>query len=171
MNDQNDQANPYAAPASTTLQVPDEAELAGRGRRLGGAIIDGIIVSIVTFVPILLFFGGWAKYANSASEPTFMFTLAIVAVSLAAFLLVQGYFLATDSQTIGKKLLGMKIVRTDGSRADFARIVLRRVVPVYAVQALPAVGMFLPLLDVLFIFRSSKKCLHDDIADTIVIRV
>ncbi len=171
MNEQNSQANPYAAPTSTTLQVPDEAELAGLGRRLGGAIIDGIIVSIVAFVPLLLYMGGWAKYANAAADPSFMFTLAIAAISLIAFLLVQGYFLATDSQTIGKKILGMKIVRTDGSRADFARIITRRVLPIYATQLVPVVGTFLPLLDVLFIFRGSKKCLHDDIADTIVIRV
>ena len=38
-------------------------------------------------------------------------------------------------------------------------------------QLIPVVGMFIPFVDALLIFRSSNQCLHDQIADTIVIDV
>ena len=74
-----------------------------------------------------------------------------------------------NGQTVGKKLLKIKIVRSDGTAADFQRIVVFRLLPVYLVQLVPVIGGFIGLLDVLFIFRSSRQCIHDQIADTIVI--
>ena len=166
--------NPYAATQAdlSVQRAPDEAELAGRWRRLGASIIDGLLMTVVTMVPTLLFFGGWGKYIEaSQSGLSFMFTLGSIVFGFVAYLLINGYFLAKDSQSIGKKILGTKIVRTDGSQADFIRIVTRRLLPLYACGLIPKVGPFLGLVDALFIFRQSKKCLHDDIADTVVIRI
>ena len=66
--------------------------------------------------------------------------------------------------------MGIKIVRTDGSKLDFQRFVTHRYLPM-VVQLIPLVGMFIPFVDALLIFRSSNQCLHDQIADTIVIDV
>jgi uncharacterized RDD family membrane protein YckC len=166
-------ANPYSAPKTDLSQqrAPDEAELAGRGRRLGGAIIDSIIVSIVTFVPLLAFIGGWAGYMTMSTERPFFFSLILSLIGFVAFILVNGYFLAKDGQTVAKKLLGMKIVCTDGSKADFVRIVTRRLLPQYAIGVVPIAGGLILLVNYLLIFRASKKCVHDDLADTVVIRV
>lgn len=166
-------ANPYSAPKSdlTGPGAPDQAELAGRGRRLGGAIIDGIIQSVVLFGVLLPFMGGWAGYMSMVAERPYVTGLIVAIVSFVAYIVVNGYFLAKDGQTIAKKILGMKIVRTDGSQADFMRIATRRALPIYACNLIPVAGGFLPLIDALLIFRSSKKCFHDDIADTVVIRI
>jgi len=155
--------NPYAAPQGdlSEQRAPDEAELAGRGRRLASAIIDAII----------MFFGGWTDYQAAATTGSYMLTLGSTAFGFVVYLLVNGYFLAKDGQSIGKKLLGTKIVRTDGSKADFVRIVTRRLLPVQALNLIPMVGPLLSVVDALFIFRASKKCIHDDIADTVVIRI
>ena len=72
---------------------------------------------------------------------------------------------------LGKRLLGIRIVRGDGSRATLGRLVVRRYLPVYLVQALPTIGIGASLLDQVFVFRASRRCLHDDIADTKVIKV
>jgi uncharacterized RDD family membrane protein YckC len=166
-------ANPYSAPKAdlTAQHAPDEAELAGRGRRFAGAIIDGIILSFLLFVPLLMFFGGWGGYMTTAAERPYMIALLSGVLGFVGYIVVNGYFLAKDGQTIGKKILGMKIVRTDGSQADFMRIATRRALPIYACNLIPTVGGFLPLIDALLIFRASKKCFHDDLADTVVIRV
>jgi uncharacterized RDD family membrane protein YckC len=166
-------ANPYSAPKTdlSEQRAPDEAELAGRGRRLGAAILDTIIMVALTFVPILMFMGGWSAYIAKAQEGSYMFTLLGTIFGFVMYLLVNGYFLAKDGQSIGKKILGIKIVRTDGSKADFTRIVTRRLLPVQACNLIPVVGPFLPVIDALLIFRNSKKCIHDDIADTVVIRI
>jgi uncharacterized RDD family membrane protein YckC len=164
-------ANPYAAPGSNLSTQNAGEELAGRGRRLGAAFIDGIIMIFVTAFPIVWMHGGFGNYMAKAQDPSIGFLLSSVVFGFVMYLVVNGYFLAKDGQTIGKKLLGTRIVRTDGSKADFMRIVLRRLLPVQIASAIPMIGGLLVLIDVLLIFRGSKKCVHDDIADTIVIRV
>jgi uncharacterized RDD family membrane protein YckC len=68
-------------------------------------------------------------------------------------------------------LLGIKIVHTDGSKIPLARILGLRWLPIAVLGFLPYfVGQIIPVIDVLFIFRESRKCLHDEIADTIVIK-
>ena len=56
-----------------------------------------------------------------------------------------------NAQTIGKKLVGIKVARTDGSRASLARIFwLRNVVNQLVTMVLafvPFVGGFYPLVD------------------------
>ena len=72
-------------------------------------------------------------------------------------------------QTIGKLVLGMRIVDLAGGKADFGKILLLRELPVWLANILPLVGVVYGVLDAIFIFRSDKRCLHDMIADTIVV--
>ena len=77
----------------------------------------------------------------------------------------------TRGQTVGKMLFKLRIVRTDGSQPDAWRLLGLR----YGVGMLtnlnPIVAMVYGLLDCLLIFRESRKCLHDSIADTQVIKL
>ncbi len=166
-------SNPYATPqADLSIQrAPHEAELAGRGRRLGAATIDSLIMMVFSLVPVIAFFGGWTAYLSAAQSGEYMVTVGVTVFGFVMYILVNGYFLSKTSQSIGKKLLGIKIVRTSGANADFLRIVTRRLMPVSALNFVPVVGPYLGVVDALFIFRQSKKCLHDDIADTVVIRI
>ena len=72
-------------------------------------------------------------------------------------------------QTFCKKMLGIKIVRNDGSRAGLGRIFWLRMFVPGLVGAIPLVGGLFGLIDPLFIFGEEKRCLHDLIADTIVV--
>jgi uncharacterized RDD family membrane protein YckC len=75
-----------------------------------------------------------------------------------------------NGQSIGKKCLGIKDVRTDGSRAGFGRIFGLRYLVNTLLTMIPLIGSFYALVDVLMIFGSAKRCAHDYIADTIVVR-
>jgi uncharacterized RDD family membrane protein YckC len=79
--------------------------------------------------------------------------------------------LTMRGQTLGKLLLGIQVVRsTTDARAGFLRaVLLRSLLPIF-VLFLPHVGPFLLIADVLLIFRSDRRCLHDFIADTRVVR-
>jgi uncharacterized RDD family membrane protein YckC len=72
---------------------------------------------------------------------------------------------------VGKKLLGMRIVRSDGSRASAGRILGLRYTLGWVIASVPLVGSLYALVDALLIFRGSRQCLHDTIADTIVVNV
>ncbi|MDE2218765.1 MAG: RDD family protein [Gammaproteobacteria bacterium] len=93
---------------------------------------------------------------------------------LLAWTILTTVFVYRNSQTVGKKLLGFQVVRSDGSRAGISRLTwLRNVVPMLP-WLIPVAGTVVGLVfwvaDSLFIFGRTRQCLHDRIADTIVIR-
>ena len=71
-----------------------------------------------------------------------------------------------NGQSIAKKILGIKVVRSDGSPASLGRIFWLRNVVNGLISIIPLYG----LIDALFIFGESRQCLHDKIADTIVVK-
>jgi uncharacterized RDD family membrane protein YckC len=72
-------------------------------------------------------------------------------------------------QTFGKRMMGIRVVRMDGSRVAFARFIFLRWLPLALLGLVPYVKYVIGLLDSLLIFRASSRCLHDDIADTQVV--
>jgi len=71
---------------------------------------------------------------------------------------------------VGKRALGIRIVRSSGERASLGRIFALRYLPVTLLGAIPYLGPVFSLVDILLIFRDSRQCLHDQIADTIVVK-
>jgi len=81
--------------------------------------------------------------------------------------LVQGGFLVARGQTIGKKLVNIQIVRSkDGQNGGFVSNVLLRAIVNSFISLIP---LYL-LIDTLFIFSDTKRCLHDRLAGTIVVK-
>ena len=74
-----------------------------------------------------------------------------------------------NGQTIGKKLAGIKVVRSDGSKASLGRIFWLRNIVNAIPSAIPFLGSLYGLVDHLFIFGDKRQCLHDKIADTVVV--
>jgi len=52
---------------------------------------------------------------------------------------------------------------------DFGKLVGLRYVPVWLASSIPFIGGFLALIDILFIFREDRRCVHDMIAGTVVV--
>jgi uncharacterized RDD family membrane protein YckC len=89
-----------------------------------------------------------------------------------ALLIVQIYLVSTRGQTIAKRILGLRIVRyTDGSNPGFVRGWLLRAFVPSLIGVLPMVGNLFTLVNYCFIFREDRRCLHDLIADTRVVKV
>jgi uncharacterized RDD family membrane protein YckC len=167
--------NVYAPPKAHVADV-DASEglvLAGRGMRLLAAIIDGIIMCIFVYVPLLVTgdmqrsFSEMMRtqnpvdfYAGFVGVGGFLAVIGLLVWAAITFVLVQ-----RNGQTIAKKLLNIKVVRSDGSRASVGRIFWLRNV----VNAIIGLIPFYGLIDVLFIFGDRRQCLHDKIADTIVV--
>ncbi len=164
------EANRFAPPTAHVEDVPSAGGLilAGRGARLGAALIDGLLAGLVFWgISLVTPFNVF----QAADRGGLM--LVMIENTLAAFvifLVLQGYLLHTQGQTIGKKLLNMRIVRSDGSKASLARLAGLRYFVNSVLALIPFVGWLYGLLDALLIFRESRKCLHDNLADTIVIK-
>jgi uncharacterized RDD family membrane protein YckC len=166
-----DNANPYQAPeASLAVEHdPSVIELATRGQRLGAALLDSLI-GLVFGVP-LMYTAGFFDYMGRGQKPPFGLTLLLTAAGFVIFVLVHGYFLKRDGQTIGKKLVGTRIATLDDGIPSFSKLIGARYFPVTCIALIPTVGQFLSMVDSLFVFRSDRRCVHDLIAGTKVVKV
>jgi uncharacterized RDD family membrane protein YckC len=171
MSSVQDDPNPFAPPRAevgdvATAAAPSAPVLASRWLRFGGSLIDGVILLVVLFVVSRL--TPWNAFGDEEAS-YFAFTPLDAVLGFVAWVVVDLYPLVTGRQTWGKKILGMRIVRPDGSSASLGRIVgLRYGVP-SLFYVMPALGQAWGILDALFILRASHRCLHDSIADTIVV--
>ncbi len=157
--------NPYLPPRANVTDVAsetEELEPASRGLRLGAALLDGVISSVFVYVPM---FAGLAITGGVRGDQMSPLVGLLVIVGFVAWLALTAVYVARNGQTIAKKLLNIKVVRTDGSKASLGRIFWLR----NFVNGLLGITIIYPLIDHLFIFSESRQCLHDKIADTIVV--
>jgi uncharacterized RDD family membrane protein YckC len=169
------------------LGAPEPPELAPRSLRLGAAFCDFMLIA----APIVLAFGWMLVGGGVVIAAALVLSPFVIGV-------YQAYLVAKQGQTIGKRWQGIQIVTLDGSPAAFLRGVVLRTWLVVAIVLLDPAGILvdaagdlvraglaplsitLPvfgirvngllwLVDALFIFGASRRCLHDYIAGTKVI--
>lgn len=167
------QPNPYAPPQAEVSDAVDRdagAELAGRGERLGASILDSLIAGVLVAAP--LFIGmDWNAMAAGNWYGAFGAVGGILAgIGSLVYIVVTTYLVQKNGQTMAKKIVGIKVVRSDRSRASLGRIFWLRNVVNLIPSVIPYVGNIYGLVDALFIFGDSRQCVHDKIADTIVVK-
>ena len=140
-------------------------ELGERLDRLWAALIDRLII-----VPIAI--GAAVAIPALRNSPAQMPAVALTGVAVIGLIGYQIMLLANEGQTIGKKAMGLKIVLVkDLSNGGFVTNVLLRGGVSWVISVVPFVGMAYGLGDPLCIFRDDRRCLHDHIAGTCVIKV
>jgi uncharacterized RDD family membrane protein YckC len=149
--------------------LSDSAELASRGTRLGAAFLDTFIL-VLFFIPGLVIFslmGGDFSNPDQAQLMKNIYTYC--ALFIIIYMVINGVLLYKYGQTIAKRLLNIKIVRTDGERIGFKRLLGLRIVLIQLLYQVPVVGFLFMIVNVLFIFREDQRCIHDLIANTKVV--
>lgn len=162
--------NPYQVPAAQLQDIAEaegELQLASRSRRFWAVTIDAVI-GFATALPLMVFFGLWRHMLQGHRPPMHMM-VSYVTASVLVYLLIHGWLLHRHAQTVGKKLLGIKIVDMDGHKASVGRIMLLRFLPVTLGSMLPVAGGLISLIDILLIFRQDRRCAHDLLAGTQVV--
>jgi uncharacterized RDD family membrane protein YckC len=170
--------------------APAEAgELAGQGARTGAALLNALLYflsmmpgSAARAAQLLrdnpqLGQGGFPDMASlergALADPRFD---ALILAGLAAALTLQCALLAWRSQNLGKLVTGLRVVRAEsGAPAGFMRgVLLRFLIPVGLIFGLNALlfplGFLFLLVDFCFMFRQDRRCLHDLMAGTQVVR-
>ena len=132
--------------------------LASRGQRLKAACIDFLVFMIPAMLLVMIF-------PDKKDIPTVL--SMILGLYTFVIIIIQGIFLTSSGQTIGKKIIKIRIVRRkDEKNGGFVTNVLLRVV----VNGLLGIIPLYHLIDTLFIFSQVNRCLHDRIAGTIVVQ-
>lgn len=156
---------------------------AGFWKRLGAFIVDALCLGVIGFILCLLFFNTLVSLAD------FCFIIGAV-ISGAYFVLLLGK--VGEGQTLGKKLMKIRVVATNGDIANYKHTTLRFLVfnafflhyvlgiaflrttnhlALLFVQLLYVIPTFMFLMVYgLVLFHKQKKGFHDLVAGTCVIK-
>ena len=150
----------------------DDRPLASPWTRLGAQRLDGLAFGALV-VPVVAIAAATGAFEGDGTRAIEDSPSGVIALAILLFVSLAGYqlwLLSTQGQTIGKRLLKLRIVdETDGSNPGFVRAVLLRAFVPGAIANIPRVGGVFSLVDVLFIFRDDRKCIHDHLAKTVVV--
>jgi len=164
--------NPYAPPVAAVRDIVDPLALsvpADRGTRLGAAILDSIFFMAAVYLPLIVAAAAAGASPNASEDQVGMGVAIGFGVALIGFIVWCWFtivYMKRNGQSLGKKVTGIKVVRSDGSPVSLARLIWMRNVLNWVISIIPLYG----LIDSLFIFGESRQCLHDKIADTIVVK-
>jgi uncharacterized RDD family membrane protein YckC len=137
-------------------------EKAGFLVRLVAYIIDAIIIAIPNAIIQAIFMGGLQSDSPGGGAVIMALIGSLLVLVWSVGYLV--YFWTTSGQTIGKKVMGVKVVTTDGELVGVGKAILRIIG--YAIS-----GIVFYLGFIWIIFDSEKQGWHDKIAGTYVIKV
>lgn len=162
--------NPYQSPVNYPL-LPQQGRLADLGKRFLGAVVDGLFGAFV-IVP------GYALIVISSMNspkdpPPLLFVgLGLLFLGFIVSLVVQIYLLATRSQTLGKFVMKTQIVDINTGRpAGLLNTLVLRLLVNGLIGGIPCLGLIYTIVDICFIFREDRRCIHDLIASTRVVDI
>ncbi len=174
---------PVIGSAPEASPVPMDFDATNYWLRLPAAIIDGLLKTLC-YLPISIpMIHAVVSEALSGRQRSLAETSQLVSEMVAAHLpqalpwfglliAIQFCLLAWRGQSVGKVLLGLRIVcQSDGSPAGAARAFLLRGAVPFTIEQIPGLGLLFWIVDSCFIFRNDHRCLHDLIAGTKVVRI
>jgi len=156
---------PPTVPTDASLAATAEGGyvLATHSARLGAALLDGLVALAATAPGLIL------MLATSKEGELPVLGYILMAIGLLASTFYQWYLTTQRGQTIGKKQLNIKIVPLDGAPLSFLNGVVLRSWLMGLLENMPMVGGIIFLVNILMIFGSERRCMHDHLAGTRVI--
>jgi uncharacterized RDD family membrane protein YckC len=158
-------------------------EPADRGLRLLAIVIDQLIAFVCMLPGFVVLGAGFIQLILAASQgqqpdlssldmSRLLLGVSLLGLAVLTLSIVQIVMISTRGQSIGKRILGIRIVRhPDGSKAGFVNGWLIRSFVIGIIGAIPWLGMIFTLVDICFIFREDRRCIHDLMAGTYVVKV
>ena len=124
------------------------------------AVFWDIFILTVIFLPINVF-------RSTTSETIYVITVYSVLI------FIQVYLLIKSGQTIGKKILKIRISQfhNPNEPVSFFKIIILRFVINDLVYLIPIIGLIYLALDHGLALFKPRRCIHDYLAGTVVIKV
>ena len=140
-------------------------DVASVGQRIGGALIDGLLTSMVIVVPMLLGLIDLEDFEGTLPAPVLVGLFLFGAIYTIVPTAVLG-------QTPGKIAVGTRVVAdVDGSLPGWRRSAVRWALPGLAGR-LPVVGLAVSLVIIgSLLWDPRRRGLHDKLAGTVVVKV
>jgi uncharacterized RDD family membrane protein YckC len=151
---------PTINPVSTMNSVNPTISYAGFWLRVVASFIDGFILNLVYVIVAFIFFWFFAKNNSSLSNST------QTIMSILYFFIWILYFPLMESRsgaTLGKKIIGIKVLNVNGEPIGFLKSVGRNLAKIISVLIL-MIGFMMAG------FTKKKQGLHDIIASCVVVK-
>lgn len=132
---------------------------AGYGQRLIAALLDGLIVGVTNFM-IGIVIGVVTGGDQNGTVSTLSYLIGL-GVSVGYFVFYQ----AEQGQTVGKRVMGIRVVGVNGKTPTPMTFFLREIIGKTISAFILFIGYLMPLWD------GRKQALHDKIANTFVVKV
>lgn len=148
----------------TAEHVGISYELAGIGNRFLAAFVDLLVTGLIELGLILLL-----GFALREVEPNLRATILGVAVVLLILALPFTYWVLLESfwngQTLGKRIVGIRVLRDDGAPVGFFAVLARGLL-----RILDLLPFIFPIDLVLMVVSSKGQRLGDLVAGTVVVK-
>jgi uncharacterized RDD family membrane protein YckC len=144
--------------------VPAGLTLAPIGRRVGGLLLDQVIV--VAPVAVLVVALGYRPNATVTSDSLLFFNIAVTTVAF----FYETLMIALLGRTVGKIAMRTHVVRlSDGGDPGWSEATMRALVPL-SLGAIPQVGILLGVMVYsIALWNPLRQGLHDKAAGTLVV--
>ncbi|MEU2081549.1 MULTISPECIES: RDD family protein [Streptomyces] len=161
--------NPYGGAAGAADPLAGMPPLASRGKRLLARIIDALLIGIPVGVITGLVEGGFdygdraAGYNSVGYWPQLAYTLV--------YLVYEGLMLTTSGQTVGKKLMRIRVAMLQNGAVPAGSPGWLRAAVYQIPPLVPCIGSLFWLVNVLFCTwdKPYQQCVHDKAARTVVV--
>ncbi|GAB6904068.1 RDD family protein [Kineosporia succinea] len=186
-------SNPYGQPGQSTYgsplgqpgsNIPANVEFASMGRRLSAQLIDGLILSVVLGILAVLLLGlplmngdittttdADGTVTTTGGEGLAAGLLGFYALAFIIPLVYQIVMIALKGATVGKMVLGVRVVRIeDGQLPGWVPSLLRWLIPTVGGLAC-GIGQFVVYISPFFDSSGRNQGWHDMVAKTVVIKV
>lgn len=128
------------------------------------SIIDVIVVLVLGFaIVFILGFTTSLIFPDPSLDNLFKIILEFVGYLFGAWYFI--YYQARSGQTLGKKFLGIKVIKIDGTKPTIIDFVIRELFG----KALSALVLYIGFL--MIIWDKNRQGLHDKLAKTYVVKV
>lgn len=179
-----------------------EVDLASAGSRIGAALLNGVF-NLLAYIPLIVAIvqaGGYNTRAQgleklSTDDTGLMGWLMGGFLLMLVYGIVQIFYMSRDGQSLGKKVLGIRVLKTDGQNPGFLGTVLIREIGYGLVLFLisAGIGMLGVLMGgenlgdilvnlvqfgasgacvvMLFQMKNDRRTLQDMMANTVVVKL
>lgn len=132
------------------------------GKRIAAMLIDAFVLFIVFFVVGLASGGGHSGHGRASIHLGSNASLVFLGVTLAYFFVCEGM----TGQTLGKRLMRIRVVSADGSRATWGQVLGRTLLRI--IDSLPVLYI-VGLITVFATGRGRRQRVGDLAARTLVV--
>lgn len=132
--------------------------------RFLGVFIDGLLIDVVYFVMVFLVMPMMIASRTARSNPAALpvYAMLLTFVPLLVAVLYEVIMIRKFGATLGKMVVGVKVVRTDGGGISWGISIARYLMKMVS-------GMILAIGYIMAGFDDQKRGLHDRVCDTRVI--